>query len=238
MELLWVPWLFMILVEPNFTFAAETSPACEDNLGCIGLAGDCCPASDGLMLACCEQPEPDTTEAPTTVTSTPSSAACAANSGCSNLAGDCCPAPNGMMLACCSVTTSPEPPVTTSPEPPVTTSLEPPDEGYDIIVVGGGLVGSALTARMIEKLSADQRVLLLEGGRASHHDVGGSDLPASCTSQGCTLWPSTPWQSWPTSRRTRFDVPGNYMELPCWDRSCQHSWSRIPAFQCKILGVV
>lgn len=97
-------------------------------------------------------------------------------------------------------------------------------------------MGSALTARIIEKLSADQRVLLLEGGSSSHHDVGGSDLPASCTSQGCALWPSTPWHSWSTSRRTRFDVPGNYMELPCWDRSCQHSWSQIPAFQCKILG--
>lgn len=40
--------------------------ACSANPGCAGLLGECCPASDGMMLACCEQqpPQPKPTSPP------------------------------------------------------------------------------------------------------------------------------------------------------------------------------
>jgi len=90
---------------PTTLTPTPASAACAANAGCIGLGGDCCPAPDGMMLACCSAIPPapaDTTEAPTTMTPKPASAACEANSGCIGLAGDCCPASDGMMLACCS----------------------------------------------------------------------------------------------------------------------------------------
>merc|ERR1712066_399813 len=55
---------------------------CSANQGCvdIGLTGDnnCCPADDGMMLACCDGPEPTPapTQAPTTWAPTPASEQC------------------------------------------------------------------------------------------------------------------------------------------------------------------
>uniref|UniRef100_A0A7S4T845 GH16 domain-containing protein n=1 Tax=Alexandrium monilatum TaxID=311494 RepID=A0A7S4T845_9DINO len=68
--------------------------ACTANPGCAHLSGDCCPAPNGMRLACCSAPPPSTSP-PTT------GSACSAHPGCAHLPGDCCPAWNGVTLACC-----------------------------------------------------------------------------------------------------------------------------------------
>eukprot|EP00930_Biecheleria_cincta_P094564 TRINITY_DN8584_c0_g1_i1.p1 TRINITY_DN8584_c0_g1~~TRINITY_DN8584_c0_g1_i1.p1 ORF type:complete len:913 (-),score=94.09 TRINITY_DN8584_c0_g1_i1:62-2800(-) len=103
---------------------------------------------------------------------------------------------------------------------------------FDVIVVGAGLVGSAVAARVAAKLPASHKVLLLEAGRASHRSLGGTDPPAS--------WTGSRWETWPGMQNeplTRYDVPGNYEVLQCWGRNCPESWGdTVPFFQCKVLG--
>ena len=117
--------------------------------------------------------------------------------------------------------------------PSPTEKPEPPEE-FDVIVIGGGLMGSAVAARLAAKLP-QSRVVLLEAGRASHASLGGTEPPASWEpAQGR-------WLTWPLdqggTRVTRYDVPGNYEVLQCWDRRCPESWERdVPYFQCKVLG--
>lgn len=62
--------------------ACALFPACVK----AGLAGDCCPSSNGKNLGCCDTP-----------------ASCSRHPNCkaANLTGDCCPALNGAMLGCC-----------------------------------------------------------------------------------------------------------------------------------------
>jgi len=103
-------------------------------------------------------------------------------------------------------------------------------EAFDIIVIGGGLVGSVVAAEMAARLP-QMRVLLIEAGKASQAILGGKDPPAS--------WKSG-WKEWPGmsgSGLTRYDVPGNYEALQCWHNDCDESWGRsVPAFQCRVLG--
>lgn len=95
--------------EPT-TLAPAGPGACSSNPGCVAVgltSGECCPAPDGTMLACCPlQP-------PAPVPTPPSGPeACLANPGCVavNLTlGDCCPAPDGMMLKCCEPEPAPGP---------------------------------------------------------------------------------------------------------------------------------
>lgn len=109
----------------------------------------------------------------------------------------------------------------------------PAEEEFDIIVVGGGLMGSAVAARLAVKLSGF-RVALLEAGRASHASLGGTEPPAS--------WDPSQrrWINWADNgglQVTRYDLPGNYEALQCWDRRCPESWlTDVPYFQCKVLG--
>jgi len=81
---------------PSPSPAPSAGASCKAHSGCAGLDGDCCPASNGVMLACCgSSPAPPPTP--------PSSgASCKAHSACAALDGDCCPATNGVMLACCN----------------------------------------------------------------------------------------------------------------------------------------
>eukprot|EP00929_Paragymnodinium_shiwhaense_P077319 TRINITY_DN39813_c0_g1_i1.p1 TRINITY_DN39813_c0_g1~~TRINITY_DN39813_c0_g1_i1.p1 ORF type:complete len:546 (+),score=77.64 TRINITY_DN39813_c0_g1_i1:80-1717(+) len=101
---------------------------------------------------------------------------------------------------------------------------------YDVIVVGGGLTGSVVAAKLAEKLNY-KSVLLLEAGKASQKNLGGTE-PPSFYSQGT-------WNNWPGDWRglTRYDVPAGYSSMHCWWAGCQRSsWPDLPAYQCKILG--
>jgi len=117
--------------------------------------------------------------------------------------------------------------------PTVQPEQEHPGEDFDVIVVGGGLMGSAVAARLAAKLSGF-RVALLEAGRASHASLGGTEPPAS--------WDRAQrrWINWGDNgglQVTRYDLPGNYEALQCWDRRCPESWlTDVPYFQCKVLG--
>lgn len=107
------------------------------------------------------------------------------------------------------------------------------DDGpeYDVIVVGSGLMGSVVAAKLAEALPSDSQILVLEAGKASHRALGGKEAPASALSDG-------QWQQWAPSlgNVTRYDVPGNYPVLQCWDQKCEQAWQDLPSFQCKILG--
>jgi choline dehydrogenase-like flavoprotein len=100
-----------------------------------------------------------------------------------------------------------------------------------VVVVGAGLVGSVVVAKMAEALPGDFRILVLEAGKASHFALGGTEAPASVGADG-------QWQVWSPGLEnvTRYDVPGNYPVQQCWARDCEHAWQGVPGFQCKILG--
>eukprot|EP00445_Apocalathium_hangoei_P043621 CAMPEP_0203978106 /NCGR_PEP_ID=MMETSP0359-20131031/101950_1 /ASSEMBLY_ACC=CAM_ASM_000338 /TAXON_ID=268821 /ORGANISM="Scrippsiella Hangoei, Strain SHTV-5" /LENGTH=616 /DNA_ID=CAMNT_0050916315 /DNA_START=19 /DNA_END=1869 /DNA_ORIENTATION=- len=115
-----------------------------------------------------------------------------------------------------------------------TTPAPSPADTYDVIVVGGGLVGSVVAARLAEALPT-RRVLLLEAGAASQKAVGGQDVPASWNTN------TKRWDQWSVAEKfdglTKYDVPGNYEGLQCYDKKCNESWGHsVPFFQCKILG--
>eukprot|EP00425_Heterocapsa_triquetra_P036683 CAMPEP_0195075268 /NCGR_PEP_ID=MMETSP0448-20130528/18177_1 /TAXON_ID=66468 /ORGANISM="Heterocapsa triquestra, Strain CCMP 448" /LENGTH=725 /DNA_ID=CAMNT_0040107635 /DNA_START=3 /DNA_END=2180 /DNA_ORIENTATION=+ len=115
--------------------------------------------------------------------------------------------------------------------PPTLAPTAGPAETYDIIFVGAGLMGSATAARLAEKLPT-HKLLVLEAGKASHKSLGGDEPPASLNSDGS-------WQEWPGMGHdvTRYDVPGNYPSMDCWNSKCAQSWGKeLPFFQCKILG--
>ena len=109
---------------------------------------------------------------------------------------------------------------------------EPPTSGdFDAIVIGGGLMGSVVAARLAEKMPG-LRVALLEAGPASQASLGGKEPPASWERSQAR------WVHWGGElQATRYDVPGNYEALQCWDRRCPESWGHlVPYFQCKVLG--
>lgn len=126
--LMWPCWVLCALGEdssaprqpqpaglPSNLTSAAAAPSCSLWSGCRGLGGDCCPAPDGMRLACCDAPDPKPFPVASTIalpTSIPSSSfagpSCSLWAGCRRLSGDCCPAPDGMHLACCDVP-DPEP---------------------------------------------------------------------------------------------------------------------------------
>lgn len=105
---------------------------------------------------------------------------------------------------------------------------------YDVIIVGGGMMGAAVAARLAEKLPPRARLVLLEAGNTSQSVLGGSEPPASWNREAHR------WDTWPGTQGlglTKYDIPGNYEALQCWDKSCPDSWGGlVPAFQCKVLG--
>lgn len=103
---------------------------------------------------------------------------------------------------------------------------------YDVIVIGGGHVGTGVAARAAALLGG-RRVLLLEAGGPAHYALGGRSPPG--------WWVGGSWEPWSVpagSEVDRYDIPGNYPVMQCWDLNCSESWGRdkFPAFQCKILG--
>lgn len=107
---------------------------------------------------------------------------------------------------------------------------EEESDGYDVIVVGGGLTGSVVAAKLSEKLP-HKRVLMLEAGKASQQVLGGTEVPGHRANGRWYSWPGT-WNG-----LTRYDVPGNYGVLNCWHSGCdEQSWPKLQAYQCKILG--
>lgn len=124
-----------------------------------------------------------------------------------------------------------------------TDSRTPEPEGYDIIVVGGGVVGSVVASELAEKLP-EAKVLLLEAGKASHAKLGGSVPPSDWKN---LVWPSVwtnYWSFFPSGdnqkpKFTKYDVPGNYMGMQSWSQTSgqQDTWGKkVPGYQCKILG--
>eukprot|EP00980_Cylindrotheca_fusiformis_P018056 scaffold5780_cov102-Cylindrotheca_fusiformis.AAC.3 len=95
----------------------------------LGLEGECCPTTSGLILDCCESspvnaptnaPVPNPTNAP--VAAGPES--CSANPVCAGLGleGECCPTTSGLILDCCDsspVNAPTNAPVTNPPIPPL-----------------------------------------------------------------------------------------------------------------------
>mmetsp|Transcript_4229 Transcript_4229/g.10318 ORF Transcript_4229/g.10318 Transcript_4229/m.10318 type:complete len:346 (+) Transcript_4229:75-1112(+) len=75
--------------------AGNSSDAmCTAHSGCVAIgavAGACCPAADGNMLSCCDDP-----------VEVNSTAKCSNNPGCAAFPGNCCPANDGTMLSCCT----------------------------------------------------------------------------------------------------------------------------------------
>mmetsp|Transcript_13856 Transcript_13856/g.18088 ORF Transcript_13856/g.18088 Transcript_13856/m.18088 type:complete len:225 (+) Transcript_13856:104-778(+) len=93
---------------------------CELYPECQGLAGSCCPATDGTQLGCCSGPG-----------SCESTPACAAE----GLEGHCCPSLSGDDLDCCTNSTpSPTTAPTESPIDDSTCSSQP-------VCAGLGLIG-------------------------------------------------------------------------------------------------
>lgn len=58
-----LPWH---VLSTNTSVSNERSAFCRDNEGCAHLSGKCCPANDGMMLACCgaSRPEPSPSTSP------------------------------------------------------------------------------------------------------------------------------------------------------------------------------
>jgi len=87
-------------------------PSCAENKACaaLGLTGNCCPASSGAFLGCCDAAQnggssnPMSSNAETKSESRDGgSSSCAQNKVCAGLGltGFCCPTPEGNSLDCC-----------------------------------------------------------------------------------------------------------------------------------------
>lgn len=85
----------------------SSSASCEQNKGCaeLGLTGNCCPSSQGILLGCCSVQMKIPTASTSTVAPITDSdkALCTHNEACSNLGlvGSCCPTQLGQYLECC-----------------------------------------------------------------------------------------------------------------------------------------
>lgn len=104
---------------------------------------------------------------------------------------------------------------------------------HDVIVVGAGLTGSVVISRLAELLDPSASILVLEAGIESPQALPGQKLAPG-------FWQGRDYRQWnfppPKPQLTRYDVPGVYPVLPCWDKSCPQAWPQVPAFQCKVLG--
>eukprot|EP00980_Cylindrotheca_fusiformis_P021423 scaffold8288_cov129-Cylindrotheca_fusiformis.AAC.1 len=112
---------------PNSTISpvAQYPAQCSSNPMCanLGLEGECCPTTSGLILDCCESSPVNTpTNVPMLNPTAQGPASCSANPVCANLGleGECCPTTSGFILDCC------ESPVTTPTNAPV---LNPTAQG-------------------------------------------------------------------------------------------------------------
>jgi hypothetical protein len=87
--------------------ATSTLPAsCSAHSDCSGLANECCPTPDGVMLDCCQASRAySVSSVSPPIQSSTGNAMCEANAGCSalGLAGACCPTPSGVTLDCCNL---------------------------------------------------------------------------------------------------------------------------------------
>lgn len=109
----------------------------------------------------------------------------------------------------------------------------------DIVVVGGGLFGSLVAAKLSEQLS-DKNILLLEAGKPSHYALGGRKWPSNSHGETLLNKDFEKDAEFMASPFTQYDMPGNYnLGMQCSDPpfSCDDSWgSAYPAYQCKVLG--
>ena len=95
------------------TASSLGKPSCAENKACaaLGLTGNCCPASSGAFLGCCDKaqsggnsnPLPSNAETKSETT-TGGSSSCVENKRCTDLGltGFCCPTPEGNSLDCCN----------------------------------------------------------------------------------------------------------------------------------------
>eukprot|EP00930_Biecheleria_cincta_P098815 TRINITY_DN90462_c0_g1_i1.p1 TRINITY_DN90462_c0_g1~~TRINITY_DN90462_c0_g1_i1.p1 ORF type:complete len:716 (+),score=97.93 TRINITY_DN90462_c0_g1_i1:50-2149(+) len=99
----------------------------------------------------------------------------------------------------------------------------------DIIIVGGGLVGSVVASQLAKKLP-NKQILLLEAGRISQEAVGGHQKHGN--------YNGIHWGEKGVGQLTQYDIPGNYITgMHCYDRTCSDSWGKkTPYYQCKVLG--
>eukprot|EP00931_Biecheleriopsis_adriatica_P024404 TRINITY_DN15215_c0_g1_i3.p1 TRINITY_DN15215_c0_g1~~TRINITY_DN15215_c0_g1_i3.p1 ORF type:complete len:786 (-),score=115.73 TRINITY_DN15215_c0_g1_i3:47-2404(-) len=138
----------------------------------------------------------------------------------------------------------PSPTPAPTPAPAPAPAPHPVEPGYDVIVVGGGLVGSTVAAQLVEKLPSSFKVLLLEAGKASQAVLGGSQPPADPHNKIYQSVYENYNQFFPSGDRskprfTKYDVPGNYMSMNGWvgDWSQEDTWGdAVPAYQCRVLG--
>ena len=109
-------------------------------------------------------------------------------------------------------------------------------DGYDVVVVGAGLMGS-IVATDLAKRMPDAKILLLEAGAASQAELGGKLPPSQWQNGELQAWDST--KSAEAASVTRYDVPGNYIKgLHCWNEACRDNWGHEldGIHQCKVLG--
>ena len=112
---------------------------------------------------------------------------------------------------------------------------------YDIVMVGAGLMGSAVAGVLAEKLPS-KSILLLEAGYTSHAVLDGSLPPSNydliIPEAFGPLLPELVEDS--KLHTTKYDLPGLYsQDMHCWsgDRDCSDSWgSKVPSYQCKVVG--
>jgi hypothetical protein len=93
----------------NSSVHNQSGSSCYSNPACtnIGLAGECCPTVDGMMLGCCNQASPPKTPQQQSVELSnfaSSDSSCGSNEACASigLVGKCCPGVDGVMLRCCN----------------------------------------------------------------------------------------------------------------------------------------
>jgi len=71
-----------------------SNPACAN----LGIAGECCPTADNIMLGCCNHPSSPQAHEDSSASSCESNDSCAGM----GLLGKCCPTADGTMLGCCN----------------------------------------------------------------------------------------------------------------------------------------
>lgn len=80
---------------------SHSGSSCSSNPACanLGIAGECCPTADNIMLGCCNEHSSPQTQQETSESTCQSNQDCAAI----GLLGKCCPTADGTMLGCCNI---------------------------------------------------------------------------------------------------------------------------------------